>query len=116
MFEPSAQAVIDDDTDSNTRFGWFNFDRLPYLFVPQFMYPAKLPIRDGWERLVRYHGYQDSDFTSSPFPFLADAYERFGVQGVMGFHFAAGMILTCLAGLCWRPGGEFWERSCWCVL
>jgi hypothetical protein len=99
VFEPSAQVVIDDDTDSNTRFGWINFGRLPYLFVPQFMYPAKLPLRDGWERLVRFHGYQDSDFTSSPFPFLADAYERFGMQGVAGFHFAAGMILVLLGRL-----------------
>jgi hypothetical protein len=99
VFEPSAQVVIDDDTDSDTRFGWLNFDRLPFLFVPQFVYPEKLPLTDGFERLVKFHGYQYSDYTSSPLTFLADAYERFGVTGVIGFHFAAGMILVWLGRL-----------------
>lgn len=99
VFELSAQAVIDDDSDDNTRLGWINFNRLPFLFVPQFLYPAKIPVPDGWERLVKFHGYEDSTFTSSPLTLLADAYERFGVTGVIGFHFAAGMILVLVGRL-----------------
>jgi hypothetical protein len=99
LFEPSGQVVIDDDTDDNTRLGWINFDRLPFLFVPQFLHPAKLPLTDGNERLVNFHGYQYSTFTASPLTFLADAYERFGIPGVIGFHFAAGMILVLVGRL-----------------
>jgi hypothetical protein len=99
LFESSGQIVIDDDIESNARVGWLNFDRLPFLFVPQFMYPAKIPVQDGTERLIMDHGFRDDSFSSSPFTFLADTYERFGIKGVIGFHFAAGMILLFMGRL-----------------
>lgn len=99
LFEPSAQVVIDDDTDSDIHWGWANFDRLMFVFVPQFAYPAKLPVTDSAERLVNFHGYQYSAYTAWPLTFLADAYERFGIPGVIGFHFAAGIILVLVGPL-----------------
>jgi hypothetical protein len=99
LFEPSGQVVIDDNTDSNRSWGWSNFDRLMFLFVPQFAYPAKLPVSDSAERLISLHGVYFDDFTATPLPFLADAYERFGTIGVIGFHFAAGMILVLVGRL-----------------
>jgi hypothetical protein len=79
--------------------GWLDFGRIPFVFVPQFVYPAKLPLSDGMERLVRFHGYQDNDYSGSPLTILADAYERFGATGVVGFHFAVGMILVLVGRL-----------------
>jgi hypothetical protein len=99
LFEPSAQVVIDDVADNNTHLGWLNFDRLPFLFVPKFVYPSKVQVQDGWERLIKFHGYQDNDFSAAPLTLLADSYERFGITGVIGFHFAAGMLLVLVARL-----------------
>lgn len=99
VFEPSAQVVIDEDTDTDMRLGWINFNRLSLLFVPQFLYPSKVPVQDSWERLVKFHGFAFSEYTSSPLTFLADSYERFGIPGVIGFHIAAGMILVLVGRL-----------------
>ena len=99
LFEPSAQIVIDDNTDSDIHWGWANFDRVMWVFVPQFAYPAKLPLTDTAERLISFHGIYFDDFTANPLTFLADAYERFGIIGVIGFHFAAGMILVLVGRL-----------------
>ena len=99
LFEGAGQVGIDDDIADGTHVGWLNFDRLPFIFVPQFLYPAKLPLADGWERLTKDHGYVYSNMTACPFTFLADSYERFGIPGVIGFHFAAGFILVCIGRL-----------------
>lgn len=96
IFEPSAQVVIDKAYLNGPSFGWANFDRLPYTFVPQFLYPGKLPLNDGWERLVLYHGYNDSTFASCPMTIIADTYERFGIPGVLGFHIVIGIVLVFL--------------------
>lgn len=99
LFESSAQGVMDDTTESNTRLGWLDFDRLQFLYTPRFLYPDKPALNDGWERLVRFHGYADNDYSSAPLTILADAYERFGAPGVVLFHFAAGVILVFIGRL-----------------
>jgi hypothetical protein len=99
LFESSAQDVIDDVTESRAYVGWLDFDRVLLVFVPQFIYPEKLPLNDGQERLVSLHGYQYSGYTASPLTILADAYERFGAAGVAGFHVAAGMFLVLIGRL-----------------
>lgn len=99
IFEPSAQVVIDDDTDSDMHWGFANFDRLMFVFVPKFAYPAKPPVNDSEERLINFHGIYFDNFTANPLTFLADAYERFGFAGVIGFHIGAGIILVFVGKL-----------------
>jgi hypothetical protein len=94
LFEPSAQDVIDSVTESKTHLGWIDFERVPFVLVPQFIYPEKLSLNDGPERLIRYHGYRANDYSAAPLTILADAYERFGVTGVIAFHLAIGIILV----------------------
>jgi hypothetical protein len=99
IFEPSGQSVIDTAAETGDRVGWLHFERLAFLYLPKFVCPDKLPLDDGWERLVESHGYESNDFSSFPITFLADAYERFGLPGVLACHVAAGALLVFLARL-----------------
>ena len=93
LFETSGQAVIDNVAETGSRVGFVNFERLLFVLVPRFAYPGKEPLNDGNERLAADYGYAISEYSSAPFPLLADSYERFGVLGVAFFHFFVGAFL-----------------------
>jgi hypothetical protein len=102
LFEPSAQAVIDHVAETGHHVGFLNSERLLYVFVPQFAYPAKKPLDDSNERLALDYGYAVNEYTSAPLTLLADSYERFGVVGVVVFHLLAGALLGAVGALIFR--------------
>jgi hypothetical protein len=102
LYEPSAQAVIDNVAETGHRIGFLNTERLLFVFVPQFVYPKKKPLDDGNERLTSDYGYAVTEFSSTPLTLLADSYERFGIAGVAVFHLLAGALLCIVGNLIFR--------------
>ena len=91
---PQAQLVVDDVVESRRYVGMVNFDRIPSFFVPKFINPNKKEGDDAWDRLIANHGFVYDPYSSPPLSVLADAFERFGVEGVAGF--TAMLAITLL--------------------
>jgi hypothetical protein len=103
LFEPAAQTVIDNVSQTGKRVYLLNGERLFFVLVPRFIDPQKKVLNDGNERLVTDYGFPESDFTASPITLIADAYERFGFGGVAAFHLMAGALLAYLGQWVCRP-------------
>lgn len=96
LYEPSAQAVIDNVADTGRHVGFLNYDRLLFIFIPKFVYAGKKPLDDSNERLRDDYGYATNEYTSAPLTLLADSFERFGYWGVAVVHFIAGLLLSVI--------------------
>lgn len=91
--EPSGQLVIDAVADGKQHIGFKNFERIITGLIPKIIYPNKLPLEDGPERLVEY-GLNISDFNSIPLTFMADAFERGGYLSVFAIALIASFLFT----------------------